>query len=293
MAIFGTIGLLRVSLPVSSGFLACFRGISGMLVLLLPLLTKKEKQPIRSATYKKALPLLLFSGALIGVNWILLFEAYRFTTVAKATLSYYMAPVFIVLASPIVLREKLRLKQMICVLAAVAGMIPVSGVLNGEKGSSDLSGVLLGLAAAALYAGVVLLNKRLSSFPPLQKTAIQLGAAGFAVLPYALLSGGFPTEKLTAANWALLLVAGVVHTGAAYLLYFAAIPHLSAQTAAVFSYIDPAVAILLSVFLLKEPLNVWGWIGAALILGATLLSGLEPTRKKGDISPKSKKNSLQ
>ena len=275
MAIFGTIGIVRNALPVTSEFLAMFRGITGMLVLLLPALSEHKTKPFPRSGASSAL--LLLSGALIGVNWILLFEAYVYTSVPKATLCYYMAPVFVILLSPLLLREKLSLRQILCAAAAVLGMVPISGVLGGEKGKNDLTGVVLGLGAAVLYASVVLLNKKLADIPPRIKTAVQLGAAGAAVLPYVLITKGFPTGRPTLRTLLLLAVVGLVHTGLSYLLYFGAIPHLSAQTAAMFSYIDPVVAILLSAAL-GESLDVLGWIGAVLILGSTLISTLEPKK---------------
>lgn len=273
MAIFGTVGILRTALPAESSFLAFFRGVCGMLVLLPAAVKERQKSP--AALTKRTALLLLLSGGLMGANWVLLFEAYRFTSVSRATLCYYMAPVIVTLLSPAVLKEKLGAKQMICVAAAVAGMVPVSGVLQGERGKGDLTGVLLALGAAALYASVVLLNKKLADAPAKQRTAIQLGAAGLCVLPYALFTGGFPAAAPDAKTLLLLLTAGVVHTGLAYLAYFSAIPHVSAQTAAVFSYIDPVTAIVLSALLLHEKTDLWGALGAALILGATLASGLE------------------
>ena len=127
----------------------------------------------------------------------------------------------------------------------------------------------------------------------MQKTAVQLGAAGLAVLPYALLTGGFRFGPLTGAQIALLITAGAVHTGAAYLLYFAAIPRMSAQTAAVFSYIDPLTAILLSAFLLREPTDAFTWAGAALILGSTLFSGLERKTNTGTVTANREKNEIR
>ena len=77
----------------------------------------------------------------------------------------------------------------------------------------------------------------------------------------------------------LLLVAGIVHTGIAYALYFGSIGELPAQTTAIFSYIDPVIAVLISVFVLAEPMKVLDIPGAVLILGAAIVSEL-PERKK-------------
>ena len=277
MVIFGTVGIFRRWIPLPSGLLSFSRGVIGAAVLCVPaLITRKKSEP---GVIKKNLPLLLVSGALIGVNWILLFEAYNHTTVSVATLCYYMAPVFIIAASPIVLREKLTLKKICCLLAAVFGMLLVSGVFGDTAGAS-LQGVLFGLGAAALYASVILINKKLTDVPAATRTVIQIGTAALAVLPYVLLTDGLDYSVLDGRGVALLLLMGAVHSGVAYLLYFGALPHLSAQTAAIFSYIDPVVALMLSAVLLHENMGLLGVIGAALILGAALISEIEIKFKK-------------
>ena len=86
MLIYGTIGIFRKALPVSSAFLAMFRGFTGSFLLLLFLAVLRRK-PDWKAIRKKALPLIV-SGGIIGLNWILLFESYRYTTVAISTLCY-------------------------------------------------------------------------------------------------------------------------------------------------------------------------------------------------------------
>ena len=269
MVIFGTVGIFRRWIPLSSGLLAFSRGAIGAAVLSVPaILTRKKSEP---GAVKKNLPMLLLSGALIGVNWILLFEAYNHTTVSVATLCYYMAPVFIIAASPLVLREKLTAKKLCCLLAAVFGMLLVSGVFGNTAGPS-VKGVLFGLGAAALYASVILLNKRLTDVPAAVRTAVQIGAAAAAVLPYALLTDGLDYSVLDSKGAMLLLLMGAVHSGLAYLLYFGALPNLSAQTAAIFSYIDPVVAVLLAWPLLGQKMSFTEILGAILILGAALIS---------------------
>lgn len=279
MLIFGTIGIFVRHIPLPSSVIALVRGVVGTAFLLL--LTRMRKTPLDRAAIRRRLALLCLSGVAIGFNWILLFEAYRYTTVATATLCYYLAPVFVMLLSPLLLKEPLTLRKVLCILAALCGMVPVSGVLeSGFSGSGQTPGILCGLGAAVLYAAAVLMNKKLSDVPALDKTIFQLGAAALALLPYVLV-----TERGAALTWTLpgvglLVVVGILHTGVAYALYFSAIPGLSAQTAALFSYIDPVSAILLSALLLKEPLTPIGVLGALLVLGSTLLSEL-PLGKKG------------
>lgn len=270
MLIFGTVGIFRRLIPLPSGLVAFSRGLIGMLFLLAVMAIKKEHFDWKAL--KPKLMLLCLSGIFIGVNWILLFEAYRFTTVATATLCYYMAPLFVMAVSPLVLKERLTAKKLACMVLAFVGMILVSGVLeNGASGIGDLTGVLLGLGAAAFYATVVVLNQKIGAVPPFPKTAIQLGSAALIVLPYTLIAEHV-TETPSALAILLLVVIGVVHTGIAYTLYFGSMAHLSAQTVALFSYLDPIVAILLSVVILHEPMSLLSIIGAVLILGSTMVS---------------------
>ncbi len=271
MLIFGTIGIFRKFIPLSSSMLAMLRGFIGVAFLLV--LVKVKGQRVDMATIRANWKWLALSGAFIGLNWILLFESYRYTSVAVATLCYYMAPVMVILASPFLLKEKLSGGKAACVLAAVVGMVFVSGVLEGEGLTGEsLKGILLGLGAACLYACVILMNKKLPPMGAYDKTMVQLLAAAVVLLPYNLMLGG--QVDVTAPVAAMVAVVGIVHTGIAYALYFGAMGSLRAQTVALYSYIDPVAAIILSLLIFQEKMTVFGIIGAVMILGATLISDL-------------------
>ena len=275
MAIFGTVGIFVRFIPMASAAIAFCRGVLGCL-FLLGLMAATGKKPVW-ADIKKNGWVLALSGAAIGINWILLFEAYRYTTVAVATICYYLAPAFVTLASPLV-GETLTAKKLMCIGVALVGMVFVSGVLQGGQMGS-FTGVLLGLGAAVFYASAILLNKKLSPIGAYDKTLCQLGTASLVIAPYLLLSGGIYFGYMTAIGWAMLAVVGIVHTGIAYALYFGGIRDVNAQTAAILSYLDPVLSILLSALILKERLDAFSVIGAVLILGSALYSEL-PGRKK-------------
>ncbi|MBO5897652.1 MAG: DMT family transporter [Clostridia bacterium] len=280
MVIFGTIGIFRTYIPtVPSGLLASLRGIVGALFLLAFLYLRGKRLDL--AAIRKNLLRLIVSGVLMGFNWILLFEAYRFTSVATATLCYYMAPVFVILASPLLLKERLTARRLGCVLVALVGMIPVSGVMSASFGGiSELNGVALGLGAAVLYACVVLINQTVKDIGAYDKTIVQLGAAGLSVLIYSLLVEDVSAMPLDAPTLALVGVVCIFHTGICYALYFGAMGRIPAQTVALLSYIDPVVSVLLSATLLRQGLDVWGWVGAVLILGAAVLGELPARARK-------------
>ena len=276
MALFGTIGLFvrRIGLP--SGLIVFVRSVVGMLFLLGVLLLRRKK-PDFAAIWKHGL-LLLLSGACLGVNWILLFEAYRYTTVATATLCYYLAPVLVMLAAPLLLKERLTLRRALCAVAALGGMVLVSGILS--SGEFSPKGIVLGLGAAVFYAGLILLNRRLGALDAFDKTIAQLFVAALVVLPYTLLAESWSFSDFGGVTVILLLIVGILHTGIAYCLYFGAVGRLKAQTAAILSYLDPVVAVLLSALVLKEPLGMGGVLGSVFILGAALISELPEKRKE-------------
>lgn len=272
MMIFGTLGIFIRYIPLPSTVIAEARGITATLFLLLVVYLRHSS--ISWEAVKKNLKVLFFSGAAIGINWILLFEAYRYTTVSTATLSYYMAPVFVILASPFVVKEKLTPLKFLCVLAAFGGMVLISGVLTDGGEGVSFRGIFFGLGAAAFYAAVMLLNQFLKDISAYDMTILQLSMASLVLLPYTLIMENFSTIEWAPLTVVLLLTVGIVHTGITYTLYFGSMHYLHAQTAALFSYIDPIVAIILSALWLREPMGPANITGAVLILGSTIVSSL-------------------
>lgn len=271
MCIFATIGILRKFIPYPSSFVALVRGFVGAVFLFAVILLRRQK-PDAAAIRKNGL-LLLLSGAALGFNWIFLFEAYSYTSVATATLCYYLAPILVILASPMVLNERLTPKKGICALTALIGMALVSGVTKtGLAGFHEMKGILFGLAAAVLYASVMVLNKVIRGIGAYDKTISQLLLASLVLLPYVLLTEDLGQLSFLPVPFLLLMAAGIVHTGAAYWLYFGSMESLKAQTIALYSYIDPILAIVLSMAVLSEPMTLTAGIGAVMILGAAFVS---------------------
>lgn len=276
MLIWGSIGLFRRFIPLPSASLAAVRALGGVACLLLWTLLRRQRICF-SALRKNALTLLL-SGSFIGANWILLFEAYRYTSVAVATLCYYMAPMIVMLLSPLILHERLTKKKLLCLAASLLGMTMVSGIF-GSNGGNSLRGVLLGLTAALFYASVILTNKKISGISSMDRTVAQLSVAAVVAIPYALLTEDLSALTLNANAALMLLIVIIVHTGLAYALYFSSMDHLPAQTAALMSYIDPISAILLSALVLKEGMNLLSIIGTVLVLGSVICCEL-PDKKR-------------
>ena len=268
MAVFGTLGLFVRNISVTSGELALYRAILAILLVGSFIAVSGNKIPFREI--KKEIPLLLLSGAAMGFNWILLFEAYKYTTVSAATLSYYFAPVIVTLVCPILFKEKMTAKKWICFAMSTLGIILITGIGDASAGKNHLLGIAFGLGAACLYATVVLLNKFIKKVDGLHRTFLQFIAAVVVLIPYVGFTSGITLNTLDITGWICLLTVGIVHTGINYCLYFSSLKELPGQEAAILSYIDPLVAVLISVLVLGEQLTFTQMIGGLFILGFTL-----------------------
>ena len=276
MAIFGTLAPFVRRIGITSGELALYRALMAAALIGVFLLVTRQKIPF--AAIKKEIPLLLLSGMAMGFNWILLFQAYKFTTVSVATLSYYFAPVIVTILCPIIFREKLTRKQIICFIMSTLGLVLITGIGDLTGANSHFTGILFGLGAASLYATVIMLNKFIKNVEGIHRTFLQFLAAIVVLVPYVFLTPHTGFTALDGIGWGCLLVVGFIHTGLTYCLYFSSLKDIPGQKAAILSYIDPLIAVVISVTLLGESMNLVQIIGGALILGFTLWNELSPNK---------------
>ena len=277
MTIFGTLGLFVRNIPVSSGELALYRAVLAALLIAVFLMVTGQRIPF--ANIKKEVPLLLASGVAMGINWILLFQAYKYTTVSLATLSYYFAPVIITVVCPILFREKLTGKQIVCFVMSTTGLVMITGI-GDIGGGNDFIGILFGLGAAVFYATVILLNKFIKNVEGIHRTFLQFISAIVILTPYVMLTSGVTLGSMNGFGWVNLLIVGLIHTGVTYCMYFSSLKELPGQKAAILSYIDPLVAVLISVTILGETMTWQQVVGGILILGFTLWNEISPRAEK-------------
>lgn len=270
MLIFGSVGIFVQAIPLRSSEIVAARTILGSLFLCAVLVMRRRKPDWERV--KKHLGMLSISGIVMGVNWMFLFSAYQYTSVSVATLLYYCAPVFVLLLSPLLLKEKLTWPKLAGIAAAVIGMVLVNGIQAG--GTDPQKGLLYGLLAAVFYAGLILLNKRITDVPAVEKTLVQMVAAAIIMSAYAVFTHSGSWYLPQGTGVLALITLGFVHTGIAYLLYISSMSELSGQTVALSSYIDPASALIFSAVFLQEQLTIVQLLGAALILGGSAFGEL-------------------
>ncbi|XRG80032.1 DMT family transporter [Rossellomorea sp. GAMAL-10_SWC] len=271
MAIFGTIGVFIRYIDLDSSEIALLRGLIGSLFLITYMLIGKKK--ISWASVKNNAYILLLSSITLGGNWIFLFQAYKYTTVSNAALSYYFAPVFVLILSPFVLKEKLSTKKLICIVISIFGMLLVvaSGGLSTAR-LEDFIGIGYGLLAAVFYASLMLLNKFIKNMGGLEITLIQLGTASSLLIPYVFITEGFGLLEMSVSSIPFIIILGMVHTGIGFLLFFSGMQKLNGQSIAALSYVDPITSLLISTVFLQEKMTIVQMIGGVLLLSSTFVS---------------------
>lgn len=271
MTIFGTLPLFVRQVHASSAMIALMRAAIALIVLAAVYFLRGGRG-LRVES-KKEMLLLLASGAAMGVNWILLFEAYNYVSVQIATLLYYFAPVIVAVAGALLFHERMGVKRGLCFFGAAIGLLLTIGP-DIFSGSIRPAGVACGLGAAILYATVILWNTQIRSVGGVERTILQFAAATAVLIVYVALSEGIHLERISGREWIFFSMLGLIHTALAFSMYFSGLTRLSGQEAAFLGYIDPMVAILVGCLILREPTTAIQLLGGAMILAFTLIAQL-------------------
>ena len=278
MLIWGSIGIFVRNINFTSSQIALVRAIVGSIFLIIFSIISKEN--LSKEKIKSNFLVLICCGICLAFNWIFLFQAYRYTTISTATICYYLAPIIVVILSPFLLKEKLNSVKVSCIVAAMIGMLCIVGIDKSSMGENNMVGILYGLSAACFYASVVILNKFLKDISGRDSAMVQLSVAAIFLLPYVIFTEKISLVGVSIQSMIILLVVGVVHTGIAYLLYFTVIQKIESQTVAIYSYVDPISAIIMSAIILSESMSLIQVIGGILILGSTFISEVYSNKMK-------------
>ena len=261
---------------VSPGPLALGRLLVGSLVLTLVAVIQRQRARLRDArtSWPTGRPLILIIayGVLwFGVYTIMVNAADRYLDAGTSAMIVNLAPVIVAVLAGLFLGEGFPRRLMIGLLVAFAGVVIIASA--SRTGAVDPRGVALALAAAALYAiGVLLQKQALATVDPITVTWLGALAGMVATLPFA----GRLIEQLTSQPWPVtagVVYLGVFPTAIAFLLWSYALARTSAGRMAASSYVVPGIAVLLSwAFLSETP------AGIALVGGAVSLAGVALTR---------------
>lgn len=276
MAIFGSIGIFVHEIGLPPAVIASIRAIVGTAFLAIILGFYNNRANL-SDVKKNILPIII-SGTALAFNWIFLFKAYQVTTIPIATVCYNIAPIFVLILSPIILRERVTLTTIACTLGALAGAILLSGITSGD--TLNISGVTYAIIAAGLYAIIMITNKKISGISSLDNAFYQMAVASIVAIAYSVFTVDMTSFSFGGHIGWMLLVLGILHTAIAYALIFSASKRMTAQAWGILSYLEPATAIVLAFLLLKQPLKAIEILGAVMIFGFAIINALVRRRHK-------------
>lgn len=277
LLIFGSIGIFVKHIPLPANQIVLTRGLIGGLILTIFVLHAKKITLKERHLLKENLSLLLLSGFFLGLNWFFLYEAFQYISVSLATILYYLAPILVVALSPLILKEHLTPDKIIALVFASVGLIIITGITGAVK--INMLGFFYAILAAIFYAAVVFCNQKIKQVDSLILTTVQILVAALIMLIYV----GVTFKGLTPMapkEFFMLLVLCFVHTALACYLYFSAMSHLSGQTVALLSYVDPLSALMFSAVFLGDRLSLNQWLGVLLIVTATLIPEANQRLKK-------------
>jgi len=261
MALSGTIGLLVVEsgLPVLLVvWLRCLLGGLGLAAWVV--YSRQWQKPSRSETLWLAV-----GGLALVLNWLCLFSAYRYSSIAVATVVYHVQPFILLLLAALLQAEALPVRKLPWLLLALLGVALSSGLAEASEASSWM-GIWLALGAATLYAVATLAAQRLQRLAPAQIAMLQMliGVLALAGPAWPLMA----SAQFSAHAWVAVGVLGLVHTAWMYTLMYSAFQRLSAQAVAGLSFIYPVVALLVDWLWFERRPQPLSALGMLLILGA-------------------------
>ena len=271
LIIMGSHGIVAHYINLSSIEIVFMRTIIGSLVLIFVcVLTKAKFSCLKD--FHDAMFLIL-SGLALGAGWIFLFEAYTLVGVSISTLLYYLGPIIAMLLSPIFFNEKLTKEKLLGALIVFTGVVLLNKNIVGDL--TKLRGIVYGFMSGLLYAAMVIFNKKIKNASGIENTTCQLVSSFILVLLFMLFTTGVHI-KISGREWIPVLWIGIINTGLTCFLYYSTIPKLPISTVAIFSYVDPMSAVILSALILGETLTFTQVIGVILIIGGAAFSQLYP-----------------
>lgn len=279
MLIWGSVGVVARMAGQDPLIIVTYRVLfAAAALLLIEMISLTVRRNPKPAGRTRPNPgLLLFSGVALAANWLFYFKAVDTTSISNAVLSYYMAPVLVALASPVLLKEPLERRTIAATVLSVAGLVIMLYQPGQSVRPADMLGIGYGLAAACFYAMVTISGRWLEAVSAPRLVLTQCLTAALVLVPTVLLRGvpgghaGLAALAVPPRSLALLALMGVVHTALALVLYFQGLHTVKVQHVGVLGYLDPVSAILFAFLFLGEVPSSASLVGGMLILSASAL----------------------
>lgn len=207
----------------------------------------------------------------VGFDWygesrlcrsvFLFFNALNYASAGLVALLLYLHPAIVTIAGSIFLGYRLSVVKCIAIAAALAG----TAMTIGGDSSGSLTGVVLGICAAFIYSGYILVGSRMlkSESPLAASTVIMISATAVYTVLNAATGTNFPA---TVAGWLAAACIALISTVVAMITFFAGLKRLSPGDASTISTLEPLVTVLMAAVFLGEPLTTLKVTGGVVIV---------------------------
>jgi len=248
---------------VDSFALLALRFASASLVVWVMVLVLGVGGDVGRPAGRTVLRVLALGALVLPAEVTLYFASLHRIGAGLAEVLLFLYPMWVVLITAVVLRQQVTRLVVGCSVVAVAGAALTVGAVSGVDGV----GVLLAVGASIGFACYVVLSGRLvHGVGSILTTALITTGAAVTFSVAALVTGSQgPTD---AAGWAATLGLSLVGTVVSFLLLTLGLARMPSTDASVVSTVEPAVAVLLGVVLLGEPIGPLQVVGVALVLGS-------------------------
>ncbi len=267
--LFSTGGAAIKATTLNSWQVASFR--SGIAALAVILLVRRARRGWSWAV----LPV----SATYAATMVLFVASNKMTTAANAIFLQSSAPLYVLLLSPLLLREPIRRRDVGFMAVIVVGLLLffVDPGARQATAENPRLGDVLALLSGIFWAMTIMGLRWISGRGDGEGSALPTVAAGNALAFLACLPMALPAQAGT-VDWAVVAYLGLFQIAAAYLLLTAGIRHVSALEASTLLLLEPALNPFWAWLVHGERPGLWSLAGGALILGATILKTWRDSR---------------
>lgn len=230
---------------------------------LFVLLTLQKKQLTLSSMKDYGIATLL--GCVVGIHWVTYFTGMQMAGVTVGMIAFFTYPVITVFIEPFFNKTVPKIKDMITAFVVIIGIVLLIPEIS--FGNQITLGIVTGVISAVFFALRNILHKKYFSHYSGPHTMLYQTLVACLML---CLFVEVPPMQVTAGDWLLLLLVGVVFTATPHALFASSLRSLSATTAGLISCLQPLYGSILAIILLHERPDILTITGGLLVVSAAI-----------------------
>ena len=199
----------------------------------------------------------IICGSIFALEFVLLFFALEFTSVARSSILFYSMPVWLGIAAHFLIKnEKLNLKKLLGFLISVIA-VSIALFTKNDLGEGAIIGDVFALCASFLWATIVLIVRKtkLNRSCPEMQLLYQLIVSSIVILPISYYFG-FYFREINIGITIIFIFQAVVIVAAGFLIWFWTLSVYPVTSIASFSFFGPIFGVFFGWLILKEEISI-------------------------------------